>query len=152
MQIVPFSADHIIDLMETIQPAQAQDLEAMLSNDSLDAFVQLERGVGMSYTMLGDDGSVIASGGVFTIWPQRAQAWAMVSSDFARKGDLRRAVRFVRSILDTYPAVRIEATVLCEFDEGHHFARVLGFEMEAERLRRYDPAGRDFALYARIRE
>ena len=41
-------------------------------------------------------------------------------------------------------------TVDCEFEQGHRWAKMLGFTMEAERMRAYRPDGGDVALYARV--
>jgi len=58
--------------------------------------------------------------------------------------------RAVKQFLDECYVDRIEMTVDCDFPQGHRWARLLGFEMEAERMRRYTPDGRDCALYARL--
>ncbi len=106
---------------------------------------------GMGYTMV-HNGQPILCAGVFSIWPQRGHAWMLGVIDWSKRVDLRQGLKFARSVLSTYPVRRIECTVLADWEPGHTLVRHLGFRMEAKRLRCYDPEGRDFSLYARIRE
>ena len=46
---------------------------------------------------------------------------------------------------------RLEVSVFVEFKAAHRWARLLGFEVEAPLARCYDPSGRDYVLYVRIR-
>ncbi len=153
MEFVRFNTDHVLDLADNVQLAQLGDLNLVFNNGSLATFVEMERErTGMHYTVMSSAGEVLGCGGIFSIWPQRAQAWTMASENWgARVEDMKRLIKFVTGLLDTYPAQRIEATVLVEYEPGHRWLRCLGFEMEAERMRNYDPQGRDFALYARLR-
>jgi len=56
----------------------------------------------------------------------------------------------VKRFLDGCYLHRIEMTVDCDFPQGHRWAKMLGFTMEAERMRGYRPDGGDCALYARL--
>jgi len=151
MQVRKFSADHVLDLRD-VQAVQLAEMTMHLSDSSLEAFVALERQVGMNYSIFSDQGELVACGGIFTIWPQRAQAWALATQDWAERVRIRELLTFTRSIVKAYPARRVEATVLRDFKPGCNWLRALGFEMEAACLKCYDPVGRDFALYAKVRD
>jgi len=59
--------------------------------------------------------------------------------------------RLVHYVLDNCPLRRVEAYVDFEFEPGHRWARMLGFKLEAPRMKCHRPDGGDSALYARIR-
>lgn len=95
------------------------------------------------------DGVPIGIAGVIPKWPGTVHVWALLSP--ACGPWMREIIHFVRHVLAGLPQPRIEATCVCEFELGHRFLKVLGFKMEAERMVKFDPAGRDHALYARVR-
>lgn len=147
MFVVPFRAEHVFDL-EEIQVVQTPDF-VLGTEWEPTAMMELEQ-KGMGYTLF-DGAAAVVCAGVFSIWPQRAHAWMLAVSGWGSRVDLREGLRLAKSILESYPARRIETTVLADWAPGHVLVRHLGFELEAERLRCYDPEGRDFSLYARIR-
>lgn len=151
MQVEPFQADDLVEMMECINDHQVVEIAEAI-NSNMEMFVQLEHGgLGMSYTVRGDDGSLWACGGVFTIWPGRAAGWAFVADMELALSEKLSLVRFARRVLGIYPAARIEATVLCSNYRNLKTALALGFKVEAERMRKYDANGRDFALLALVR-
>lgn len=91
----------------------------------------------------------VGAAGLFPIW-RKAVAWAILSNACAPH--MRAITRKALKVIPAQGFERIEAMVLCDFAPGHRWARMLGFVMEAERMRRYDPDGRDMALYAWVRE
>jgi hypothetical protein len=102
-----------------------------------------------SYTALDGD-EVLACAGLLEQWDNRGVVWAYLSSTIGG----RRMVpltRMVARFLDAAPFDRIEATVDADFPQGHRWVKMLGFELEAPRMRKYRPDGGDSALYARIR-
>lgn len=147
MFVTPFRAEHVYDL-EAIQTVQTPDF-VLGTEWEPEAMVELER-KGMGYTLI-DGKDAVCCAGIFTVWPQRAHAWMLAVSGWGDRVDLKWGLKFTRNLLSTYPAKRIEATVLADWAPGHVLVRHLGFKLEAERLRCYDPEGRDFSLYARIR-
>ena len=139
---VPFEPGHI-DLIR-VQPEQKWELEAMpeaereelVKHDSWSAF---------------KDGECLGCGGVIDFapsWPHRALAWALVGNEIGL--DMVQIVRFIRGYIAAYPAERVEAVVDCDFINGHRFAEMLGFKLEAPRMVKYGHGGRDMALYARV--
>lgn len=92
----------------------------------------------------------VGAAGIIEIWPGRATAWALLSKQAAPY--MLQATRQVRSVLEMHKTNRIEATVLCDYEMGHKWIRLLGFELEATRMKSYYPNGADVSLYARVRK
>jgi len=138
-EIIPFRAEHLAVI-------KLQDMQAHLSN-----WVTLEQGKGLeefpSYTAI-EDGKPMGCAGVLNMWHGRAMAWAFISKTNPRT--FVKAHRAVQRFLDGCYVQRLEMTVDCDFPEAHRWAKMLGFEMECERMKHYSPDGRDCALYARI--
>lgn len=140
MIVIPFRAEHFASL--DIQPAQAHvrdfvNAGELASIEDQNAFTCLH------------DGRALACFGYVEIYPHRAQIWGLLAASCGRHmtGVTRVARRFIASL----PHRRIEMDVDTEFDAGHRWARMLGFQLEAPRLRRYGMNGGDTAIYARIR-
>lgn len=93
------------------------------------------------------DNRPIATIGVVNLAADRCLAWALMTDAAGRH--LLTITRQVRRWLECGVFQRVEAAVECDFDAGHRWARVLGFECEAPRMRAF-ANGRDHALYARI--
>jgi len=101
-----------------------------------------------SYTVLSGK-NVIACIGIVEHYENRGEAWAILA-DGCRK-DFMGIHRAVLKFLKETQVKRIEAVVMKDFKEGHRWARLLGFELEAETLRCYDQLGNDYSLYARVK-
>lgn len=95
-----------------------------------------------------DGDEVLMCGGVFEVWPGRGIAWAMLAERIGHR--MTACVRAVRRFFNEQAIARVEMDVEIDHAEGHRFARLLGFEQESPRLRRYYPDGGDGALYVRI--
>jgi hypothetical protein len=139
-EVTPFKAEHLAVI-------KLQDMQAHLSN-----WVTLEQGRGLeeypSYTAF-VDGKPIGAAGVIHMWAGRAMAWAFISK--VAPHIFLKGHRVVKRFLDGCHVRRIEMTVDCDFPEAHRWAKMLGFEMECERMKFYSPDGRDCALYVRLR-
>lgn len=92
---------------------------------------------------------VLGCGGVYEFWKDRGEAWAILSKN-CRK-EFIAIHNATKRFFDLCSIRRIEVTVDCNFNNAHRWARSLGFQMEAERMRAYHPNGTDCALYARVR-
>lgn len=137
----PFVADHLNQL--NVQPAQrwtlgyipqtlAKDLEALWSNT---IFL---------------DGKPIVCGGVI---PQRSDygvLWSFVACD-AGPEHFREIHGLVKAFVNQLPYRRLELHVDVDFENGHRWARALGFRCESWRMRAFLLNGGDAALYARIK-
>lgn len=97
------------------------------------------------------DGNVVGIGGIQEMWPGRGLAWALMSPAINPREFVRitNKVRLVLEQAHRETFRRIEASVDVGFDNGHRWARLLGFESEGL-LRKFSPEGRDHIGYARF--
>lgn len=140
MHIQPFRAEDFFAM--TPQPAQAW-VRGTLTLEQL-------RGAEnpRSFTCWAD-GAPVCCYGWFEVCATRAVAWTFIAAD---AGPYFTAVhRAVKAELESLPHRRVETTVDWDFEEGHRWVRMLGFEMEHPRLRAYREDGGDSALYARVK-
>ena len=124
-----------------LQPAQMY-LSEWVTRDQANSLAEYP-----SYTAF-DGPSAVAAAGIVPMWQGRAMAWAFISAVGPHK--LLTVHRAVKHFLDGCFIQRIEMTVDSDFAAGHRWARLLGFELEAERMQSYAPDGHDCALYARV--
>lgn len=140
MIVVPYEPRHLDEM--TMQPSQRY----------LRDFVTPEAAAAVAghpaYTAV-CEGEILGCGGVVPVWQGRAIAWSFISN---KAGPYFVAItRAVRKFLDDQPQDRIETTVDMEFADGHRWARMLGFKLEAGRMAKYRPDGGTCSLYARVR-
>ena len=91
----------------------------------------------------------LGAAGIIRITPRRGLAWAMLSREAGPH--MMALTRKAKRGLDLHPCSRVEMTVLCDFEPGHRWARLLGMDLEAPRMRGSSMSGLDEALYARVR-
>lgn len=93
------------------------------------------------------DGDPIACGGTLKQWPRRHTAWTYMT---AKTGPhMMFLTRTVKDVLKKVPG-RVEMTVRYDFEQGHRWARILGFEVETPRLKNYGPESEDHTGYVRF--
>lgn len=99
-----------------------------------------------------DTGRVLFCGGVTRHHALRGEAWGVFSPAAARHA--KDIVRACRDLLDLALCTlnRVEAAVQCGHRKARRLCEVLGFEREAECMRKWHIDGRDYALYAKVRE
>lgn len=141
MIILPFKADHFWNIK--VQKAQAY-INKYVTQEAL---VDLEKD--NSFTCFKDD-KIIACFGWFKIYPTRGVLWSYLS-EYANK-NLVEGTRIARKLINDLPFKRLEIEVDCEFEQGHRWARMLGFELETERSKSYRIDGNDSSIYVRIRQ
>lgn len=95
------------------------------------------------------DGRLMMCAGVQEYWRNRGEAWAVL--DPLCKRDFMAIHNVVKRFFEICPVDRIEAAVDISFKPGHRWVKLLGFTMEAERLKKYLPDGKDVSLYSRVR-
>lgn len=96
------------------------------------------------------DNKCIGAAGIIHCHGETALAWSVLGADSGPY--LLELTRKVRNAIDISPYKRIEMRVLCDFEEGHQWAKLLGFgEPEAPRMRRSSVYGEDETLYARVK-
>lgn len=136
---IPFKAEHLTEL--ALQPSQTY-----LSEYAQAEGPNLEKHP--SYTAI-IDGKVMGAAGVIEQWSGRGTAWALIGDTGPK--DFISIHRAVLRFLDVCYLKRVELTADCDFPAAHRWARMLGFNLECERMVAYAPSGKDCSLYARIR-
>ena len=138
--IVPYEPEHLlaIDLQEA-QGYARQNLNRQVAEQLAGPY---------SYTVL-RDGRPVAVLGVLKLWDNRALAWTFIGRDAGPSMVIIH--RFVKEALDLLPFRRVEADTPCDFEAGHRWLKMLGFNLEAEHMEAYLPEGGDSSLYARVR-
>lgn len=142
MIVVPFQKYHIdqIVVQEKQQdkfPHMTEEMKESLTREA-------------SFTGIDEDGTILAIAGIMPLSDCRCFAWSYLSGNLKHK--LVPLTKVVKRYLDTVPYHRIEMHVECDFAQGHRWAKMLGFEMECERMRHVTPDRRDMALYALVKE
>lgn len=140
MKIVPFEAVHL----EMIRPQGAQ--LSMLPYYTPEYAKALEQT--QAYSLV-EGGEVLACAGVVELWRGRAMMWSLLSRDIG--GRILKVHRATKRMLDAVPYDRIEIEVAVGFEQGHRWARMLGFELEAACMRKAFMDGCDAALYAKVK-
>lgn len=94
-------------------------------------------------------GRPVFCGGTIQLWPGRHMAWAGVSSEAGPY--MKFITREARWIVEQADG-RVELTVRADFESGHRWARMLGFDVENPPglLRRYGVDGEDHVAYVRL--
>lgn len=141
MIVVPFESKHLLDMQ--LQRAQ-NGSKTFITPE----YAKMLEGQ-YAFTAMTDEGEVVAVGGVAELWENRGLAWTFI--DERASQHFVALHKLVRDFLDMLPYRRIEAETSCDFTPGHRWLRMLGFEMEAERMRAFQPDGSDSALYAKVK-
>ena len=92
---------------------------------------------------------VIACAGVFLYWPERAQAWSVLSADVGQY--IMSVHRAVAKFLAAYQCRRVEIHVDPRNPLAVRWATRLGFQYEGT-MRAFTPGGHAMDLYARVRD
>lgn len=96
------------------------------------------------------DHRCIGAAGIVHCHGDTALAWAVLGADAGPY--LMQLTRKVRKAIDISPYKRVEMRVIYNFEEGHRWAKLLGFgEPEAPLMRRSGVYGEDETLYARVK-
>ena len=133
MILVPARFEHFAEVMLARQAAQ--------KNDGL-----LDMPKGPSWAALSNR-KAVACGGLYPVNLYRSHAW-MVFSELSRAEFLfvhRAVTRYLENATG-----RVEFAVRKDFAQGHRWAKMLGFEVEAPLMRRYCADGADAVLYAKV--
>lgn len=141
MDIVEFKAEHLSQM--DLQDGQSY-LSDLLSHEQAKAIEHTE----WAFTGV-CNGRVMACGGILPVWPGRGMTWAYLS-DKAKASAFVQVHRAAKAIVDNCFLHRLEATVDVDFEPGHRWVKLLGFDLEAPVLKNYRPDGGDCSLYARV--
>lgn len=100
---------------------------------------------GACWVIRAPSGAAVACGGLFHLWQGRAVAWAFLSPS----APMLEATRFAQKMLGESGIRRVECWVDVDFQAGHRWARMLGFNLEG-RMAGFSPEGHDMDLYSRV--
>lgn len=140
LRVIRFRPEHLKAL--NLQAAQ-QDGVSLLARPEYGAALSL---AGEAYTVFVGQ-HPIACIGVQEHHADRVEAWALLGDDSGPW--MRPITRAVLGWLQQVRYRRVEAVVSAEFEAGHRWAKLLGFEREGVH-RAYLPGGQDAVTYARI--
>jgi len=140
---VPFAAEHFRRMK--LQTAQERFVRYVT-----DEQLKLLEGP-HSFTLMEDAAPLICTG-AWQLWHNRAYVWAFVAGDITPYtfGEVH---RYARSFLTALPFRRLEMAVDVDFENGHRWAKAMGFWLETPKpMKAFHADGRDAMLYARINE
>ena len=139
MKVVPFQAEHFWAM--DVQPAQAR----VRAHATPEEIASLEKHD--AFTALVGDNPVMCFGWV-PVYEHRAIVWALIAASAGPH--FVGLTRIAKTVVNGLAFRRLEMEVDCEFEQGHRWAKMLGFELEAERLRGHRMDGGDSSIYARV--
>lgn len=102
---------------------------------------------GTAYSLV-KDGRVVMSGGWVPLGGGRFLGAILFAKDAGKH--MVEIVRFWRDFLSTFEYNRLEAVSACDLIPAHKFLRLIGFECEAPRMRKFH-GDKDYALFARTK-
>jgi len=140
VQIVRFKTEHAEYLLEQAGNKPLLGVfteEVMAYTESLDH----------AYTGL-LDGEPVLCAGLVKKNDHCAEAWTILHQNKRDKFIL--IFNALKRFLQIAPYRRVEALIKCDFNNGHRWAKALGFKLEASRMYAYNADGSDSALYSRI--
>ncbi len=140
-ELVPFKRDHLTMLAKQ----QINSFLPDLIKSGQD--IELEKTLAFTGVVKGE---IMVCGGIVHQWAGRGQLWSVFSAD--SKKNFISTFRGIQNFLNSAPYDRIEMAVPVHIEVGHRRAKMLGFEVECRRAKRYLPDGTDCVLYARVRE
>ena len=141
MFVQTLKAEHLTHL--ELQPEQEYFKQLIANPEEYISMVS----EGDAYAII-EGNQTLCAFGIIELWPNRSMIWALMSATCGPY--MTGMVRIGRRMVRTSGYKRVEAHVACDFEAGHRFMKLLGFHVEAERMRSYEPDGRDCTLYARI--
>lgn len=143
--IVPLRAEHVLSLRGKVT-MHGQEIDASFA-------VDLEETNG--FAVLDDESEifgefeVIAVGGIALRWNRVGTAWSLLSRKWRKYA--KTITRIIHHHIEIAPLHRIELAVICENEKAHSWAKTLGFSLETERMRKWGPDGKDYAMYVRVK-
>lgn len=141
--LVKFNPEHLNHL--DLQPAQHGILPYLDSKEYVDLLM-----CGSSWTFIGD-GKVVYCGGFYPLTDTIARGWALVGLNAGRY--LYTITKLSRDFFNKSEYARIETVVKQDFEQGHRWMRLLGFQNETpDGMRNYGPDGSTYYLYATFPE
>jgi len=141
MAVVTFDKEHFYEIF----PQAAQLNVGTYATD--ETWANLPKDTSFSYEA---DNKKLAVGGWIEISKYRALLWAYIHKDIRHK--LAFLHKEIHKTINQLPYERLEMEVDYNFKQGHRWAKLLGFEVETEKARRYRPDGSDATIYVRYKD
>lgn len=141
VEVIPFKPEHFWEISPQLNQAH---IPANVSDSKLEWLAKQS-----SFSLVAGE-EVLGCFGWVELYKHRAFIWSFISERLEKQKFVvahKLAKRLVQSL--TYS--RIEMEVDYHFQQGHRWARMLGFSLEAERLRKAGEYGQDVSLYALIK-
>lgn len=144
--------------MRYVEPLEERHFDSFVLQDEQSHFMEAFEDPKAYMAMLatyGDAFAVVCRGktvciaGLFKVWEGRSILWSLISKEAGP--DMWYIIQCAKRLMDNFGEKRIEATVDCNFKNGHRFIKILGFKCEAERMIGFEPDGRDCSLYAKVK-
>lgn len=135
---VPLKAEHVLMMGELVDIHAGTELTAELA-------VDLEQIGGTAAVV---DGEVVGIAGIMPKWEGSGIAWAWLAKNWRRHA--RDITNEIRRVLDASELDRIELAVKVDFERGHKWARMLGFDLETLSARKWGPDGGSYSIYVRV--
>ena len=106
---------------------------------------------GMSFTCVKDD-IILGCAGVIPLWDGVGEAWSLISPIMREHFSLtlhRGVTRFLNDLAARGTMHRLHCHVLEEFEDGHRWAKALGFYNEGV-MKAFGPMKENFCRYAKL--
>lgn len=142
IECVKYKAEHMLAILK--HPSQFAAAKHISETDA-----KAMEGQEYAYTFL-KDGEPIATIGLSKYWEGRYEAWGLLLPNHPEAFIFIHNT--VRNFLHNVKVRRIEAVVENLFTRGHRWVKLLGFELECDKLKAYGPTGTDYKLYTFIKE
>lgn len=139
MHIIPFQPTHV--KMIRLQDHQAQWQQEINA-------AQFNEVISNAWTVVDSGGDVMFIGGVYTIWWNRLAAWSLISV-YAGK-HFKFIINHTIKNFEQFKGHRIECYVDPDFEQGHRFAKLLGFKCEAPLMQKFHQNGTNASMYSKI--
>lgn len=144
MNIIPYKKEHAYFVLNMNIEAQGTCLYKNFEE------IAKEWEKGRAYTLI-TDGGIIFCGGIVDLGRNIGEAWMLTSPLFFKyiKTSYMVCKNMFNKMCDTSSFKRVQATVFCDFKEGHSFVKHLGMNEEGT-LIAYGPKNEDVIMFARI--
>lgn len=142
VKLIPFELTHLDWLV------QSGEIQTALKNERIEFGGQFK----YAFTILDSENRVLTLFGVSAYWENRGEVWCIFNRRVRNYAIFTEVTNLVREKLNSLPIRRLEAGVRYRHNRGHRWAFLLGFKVEAERLKAFFPDGSDATLFVKIKE
>jgi len=104
-----------------------------------------------SLTLRGDDGTIIACGGVVVLWRGVGEAWGLTTKlvESYRILYYKTTKTMIESVAQSFNLHRVQATIPVGHEHAARFIMRMGFTREGL-MKKFGPDGHDFIMFGRV--